>query len=106
MWALLRPPRIGGAKHAIDYDNWSGHREVSFSGSRDRCGGQRHRPPSTQAALRAGILPEAATVPGRYRSLRLVASLVARAPGAWSQRTLDAAGLCEALCEAAQKRCH
>jgi transposase len=33
--------------------------------------------------------------------LRLGASLVARAPGAWPHRSPDAAGLCEALCEAA-----
>ena len=31
----------------------------------------------------------------------LVASLVARTPGTWSHRSPDAAGLCEALCEAA-----
>jgi transposase len=33
--------------------------------------------------------------------LRLFASLVARAAGAWPHRSPDAAGLCEALCEAA-----
>ena len=43
---------------------------------------------------------------GRYRSLRFVASLVARTPGAWPHRSLDAAGLCEALCEATQERRH
>ena len=49
----------------------------------------------------AGILPEAAAVPGRHRGLRLVASLVARTPGAWPHCSPDAAGLREALCEAA-----
>jgi hypothetical protein len=41
--------------------------------------------------------PEAAAVPCRHRSLRLVALLVARTPGAWPYRSPDAAGLCEAL---------
>ena len=44
---------------------------------------------------------EAIAVPGRYRSLRLVASLVARTPGDWPLCASDAAGLCEALCETA-----
>ena len=34
--------------------------------------GQCHPSPSAQAALRAGILPEAAAVPGWYRGLRFV----------------------------------
>ena len=32
MWALLRPPRFGGAKHADDYDNRSRYRQVGFPG--------------------------------------------------------------------------
>jgi adenylate cyclase len=36
-------------------------------------------------------------VPGRYRSLCFVASLVARTAGTWPHRSPDAAGLCEAL---------
>jgi transposase len=56
--------------------------------------------------LKRRYVLEAATVPDRHRSVRLVASLVTRGPGAWSHRTADAAGLCEALCEAAQERCH
>ena len=40
-------------------------------------------------------------VPGRYRSLRLVASLVARAPVARPHRSPDAAGLRKALCKTA-----
>ena len=39
-----------------------------------------------------------------YRSLCLVTSLVARTPGTWPHRSPDATGLCEAVCEAAQKR--
>src|ERR1700733_6017933 len=106
MWVLLKLPRFGGAKHASDHDTRSRHCEAGLSGSWHGCGWQCHHPPSAQAALRAGILSEAATLPDRHRSLRLVASLVTRAPGAWSHRTADAAGLCEALCEAAQERCH
>jgi transposase len=52
------------------------------------------------------FLPEAAIVSDRYRSLRVITSLVARAPGAWPHRSPDAAGLRQALCEAAQERCH
>ena len=29
MWVLLRPPRFGGAKHAINHDDRSRHRKVS-----------------------------------------------------------------------------
>jgi len=47
--------------------------------------------------------PEAAIVPGRHGGLRLIASLVARTPGAGPHRSPDAAGLCEALREAAQE---
>jgi hypothetical protein len=42
--------------------------------------------PSAEAALRPGVLPEAATVPGWHRSLCHVASLVARAQGARAYR--------------------
>ena len=34
-------------------------------------------PPSAQASLRPGVLPEVATVPGGHRGLRLIAPLVA-----------------------------
>jgi hypothetical protein len=40
------------------------------------------------------FFPEAAIVPDRHGGLRLIASLVARTPGAWSCRSPDAAGLC------------
>ena len=40
-------------------------------------------------------------LPRRHRSLCLVTPLVARAAGVWPHRSPDAAGLCEALCEAA-----
>ena len=33
--------------------------------------------PTVEAAVRFGVLPEAASVPGRHRSLCLIASLVA-----------------------------
>ena len=44
-----------------------------------------HLPSSAQASLRAGLLPETAAVPGWYRSLRLIASLVARTPSTSSR---------------------
>ena len=53
----------------------------------------------------ASIPPEAAVVPGWYRSLRLVASLVARTPDAWPHRAANAAGLREALRQTAEERC-
>src|SRR5665811_312444 len=61
-------------------------------------------PPSIEASLRPGVLPEANAMSGRYRSLRLAAPLVARAPGTWSHRAADAAGLREALCPTAEER--
>ena len=42
-------------------------------------------------------------VSGRYRSLRLGAPLVTRAPGTWSHRPATAASLREALRQAAQE---
>ena len=51
------------------------------------------------------FFPEAVALSGRYRSLRLGASLVARAPGTGSHGAVDAAGLCEALRQAAEERC-
>jgi transposase len=50
-----------------------------------------------------GILPEAATVPGWYRSLCFVALLVARTPSVRPHRSADAAGLCEAPTSSATK---
>ena len=44
-------------------------------------------------------------VPGWYRGLRHVASLVARTHGAWAYRAVDAAGLCEAVRQATGERC-
>ena len=49
--------------------------------------------------------PEAAAVPGRDRGLRGVASLVTPTPGSGAYGTSDAAGLREALREAAEERC-
>src|ERR1700722_1447115 len=70
---LLRPPRFEGRKCKRSRQR-SGYSAVSLSGSRRRCGGQ-YRPPSpAQATLRVGVLAEASVLPGRYRSLRLVAS--------------------------------
>ena len=46
---------------------------------------------------------KAATMPGRHRSLRLVAPLVTRAAGAWPYRAADAAGLREALRQTAEE---
>src|SRR5271170_3669336 len=101
MWALLRLPRFGGATYANGHDDRSRYREVGFSGPRRRCGGECSYSPAAQATLRDDLLPKAIAVPGRYRSLRLGASLVARTPGDWPLCAADAAGLREALCEAA-----
>jgi hypothetical protein len=61
--------------------------------------------PAIEASLRPDVLPEAVAMFGRYRSLRLGATLVARAPGIGSHRAVDAARLCEALLQAAEERC-
>src|SRR5471032_1672971 len=104
MWALLRLPRFRGASHADDHDNRFRHRQVGFPGSRGLC----HRPggdsPPVEAALRPGVLSEAATMPGWHRGLRLVAPLVARTPGTRSYRAINAAGLREALRQTAEER--
>src|ERR1700729_520088 len=101
MWGLLKLPRFGGATHANGYDSRSGCREVGFSGPRRRWGWQGHHSSPTQAALRSSVLSEATAVFGRYRSLRLIAPLVARTPGAWPHCAADAAGVREAVCKAA-----
>ena len=38
---------------------------------------------AVEAALCPGVLPEAATMPGWHRGLRLISLLVARTSGAW-----------------------
>src|ERR1700692_4139966 len=88
-----KAPTIRGAKNASDHDNRSGYSEISLSSSRRRCGGQRCVASPAQATLRVGVLPEAVVLPSRHRSLRVVTSLVTRAPGAWPHCTPDAAGL-------------
>ena len=43
-----------------------------------------------------------AAMPGRYRGVRLIAPLVSRAAGVGAYGAIDAAGLCEALRQAAE----
>src|SRR5881296_1103350 len=105
MWVLLMLPRFGGANHASHHDYRSRYRKVGISGPRHRRGRQGDHPPSTEAPLRPGVFPEAATVPGWDRGLRHVASLVAPTQGPWAYRAPDAAGLREALRQAAEERC-
>src|SRR6476620_6597060 len=83
MWALLRLPRFGGANYTNDNDNRSRHWPKRW---RPSC-----HPSSTEAAVCAGFLSEAATMPGWLRGLRLVSLLVARAPGTRPYRAIDAA---------------
>src|SRR5712672_3196503 len=104
MWALLRLPRFRGANHANDNDNRSRHRQVSFPGSRRRRWRPGDHPPPVEASPRAGVLSEAAAMPGWHRGLRLVSPLVTRAAGTWSYRAIDAAGLREALRQTAEER--
>jgi len=88
MWVPAEVPRFGGAK--------SCNRGVDAVG---------------QVVMRQQLkqryvlkfFEKAAALPGWHRSLCLVASLVARAPGSWSHRSPDAAGLREVLCQAAQE---
>src|SRR6202051_4307357 len=53
-----------------------------------------------------GFLSEAATMPDWHRGLRLISPLVARTPGTRSYRSADAAGLREAVCQAAEECRH
>src|SRR5258706_12214736 len=105
MWALLRLQRFRGANHADDNDNRFRHRQVSFPVSRRRRWRPSGHSPEVEAPLRLGVLPKAVALSGRYRSLRLGAPLVARAPGTGSHRAVDPTGLCEALRQAAEERC-
>src|SRR3970040_2788983 len=103
MWVLLMLPRFGGANHASGHDHRSRHRQVGISGGRRRRGRQTAHPPSAEASLRPGVLPEAVAMPGWHRGLCQVASLVARTKGARAYRAPDAAGLCEALRQATEE---
>ena len=50
------------------------------------------------------FFPEAAAMPSRHRGVRLIALLVARTAGSWTQRAVDAARLREALRQATEER--
>src|SRR5215472_6807729 len=50
-----------------------------------------------EAAVRLGILPDAAAMPGGDRGVRLIAPLVPRVAGLGTYGAIDASGLCEAL---------
>src|SRR3954471_132037 len=58
---------------------------------------------AVEASVRPFVFPEVAAVPGRHRSLRLVAPLVARAASTWSYGTADASGLRQTLCQTAEE---
>src|SRR3990172_2221648 len=88
MWVLLVLPRFGGPNHANGHNHRSRHRQVGISGARHRRGRQGAHPPSAEAPLCPGVLPEAAAMPGWYRGLRLIASLVAPTQGARAYRAL------------------
>ena len=60
-------------------------------------------PPSVEASARPSLFREAPAVPYWHRSLRIVASLGARASGGWAHRAPDTAGLREALCQATEE---
>ena len=49
-------PRFGGATHANDFDDWSRHRQVSFSGSRRGCCRSGGYPPAIEASPRSAVL--------------------------------------------------
>src|SRR6516165_2878162 len=61
---------------------------------------------AVEAPVRLGILPEAAAMPGGDRGVRLIPPLVPRAAGVRAYGAIDAAGLCEALRQAAEERHH
>src|SRR5258705_9691921 len=89
----VEAPRFRGANHADDNDNRFRHRQVSFPGSRRRRWRPSGHSPPVEAPLRLGVLPETVALSGRYRSLRLGAPLVARAPGTGSHRAVDPTGV-------------
>ena len=56
-----------------------------------------------EASVRSGVLSEVTAMPDWHRGLRVIALLVTRAPGTGSHCTTDAAGLREALRQAAEE---
>jgi transposase len=62
--------------------------------------------PAVEAPARLGIVPETAVMPGRYRGVCLNAPLVPRAAGVGAYGAVDAAGLRQALRQAAEERHH
>ena len=53
---------------------------------------------------RVFIFPEVAAMPGGYRGVCFIAPLVPRTAGVGAYGAIDAAGLCEALRQAAKER--
>src|SRR3954451_9098864 len=93
----LRLPRFGGAAYGVNFNDWSGYREVGLSSAWGRCSRPSDHMPSAQAPFRAVLLREGAAVPRGDRGLRVLALLVARAAGVGAYGAIDASGLCEAL---------
>src|SRR6516165_8327741 len=100
----LRLPRFGGAIYAVDFDNRSRYRQVGLSSAWRGCGWPSGPTPAVEGSARLGIFPKTVAVPGGYRGVRLIAPLVPRAAGAGAYGAADAAGLCEALRQAAEER--
>src|SRR6516164_7200151 len=102
----LRLPRFGGAIYAVDFDNRSRYRQVGLSSAWRGCGRPSGPAPAIETPARLGIFPKTVAVPGGYRGVRLIALLVPRAAGVRACGAIDAAGLCEALRQAAEERHH
>src|SRR3954462_1035090 len=52
----LRLPRFGGAAYAVNFNDWSGYREVGLSSAWGRCSRPGDHPSSAQAPFRAVLL--------------------------------------------------
>src|SRR6476646_5552751 len=99
----VKAPTIRRSIHANDYDNRSRHCKVSLPGARRLCCWPGGHPSPVEASVRSGVLSEVTAMPDWHRSLRVIALLVTGAAGTGSHCTTDAAGLCEALRQAAEE---
>ena len=79
---------------------------IGLSSAWRGCGWPSGPAPAIEAPARLGIFPKTVAVPGGYRGVRLIALLVPRAAGVRACGAIDAAGLWEALRQAAEERHH
>jgi hypothetical protein len=97
--------RFGGATHADGHDNRCRHRQSVFQIHGNRRYGPGDCPPPVEASLHLGVFLRSCSSAWSVSRPVPVTPLVARAAGTWPHRAVDAAGLRQALRQAAEERC-